>query len=221
MNRRPGRAFPAVYDSTKLGGTFDTDYPILKILFDNDNNPYEYLKGLQISGIDINVSVTGIKNLILQNDTGKLDSKKPFQLFGHTPVIGSAFYIGSEEIFNKKVSNLTLTFEWLDKPASLYTYYAGYGTYQPSSDSVFKVKTQILDQRTWKPTNAIEDDLFPAGYSIDYKNLPGSRSDELETVTEFGHDLNRGFINLYLACFDDTSILSNISPLSLRHNLPM
>jgi hypothetical protein len=33
------------------------------------------------------------------------------------------------------------------------------------------------------------DDLFTAGNSIDYENLPGGRNDELETVTEYSHDL--------------------------------
>lgn len=192
----------AVYNQKKLGGTFSTEYPIVKILLDTDNNPYEYLKDLQIKGIDINVSVNGIKNLILQNDIGKLDAKKPFQPFGSSPVIGSTFYIGSEEIFNKKVSKLNLKFEWLGKPDSFFTHYTGYGTYQPANDAVFKVNTQILDKKTWKPSTPIEDDLFTASNSIDYENLPGIRNDELETVAEFSHDLKRGFIKLSLAGHD-------------------
>jgi hypothetical protein len=186
------------YNKAKLGGSFDIEYPVLKILLSNKNNPYEYLKNLKISSIEINVSVNGIKNLILQNDVGKIDAKKPFQPFGNSPVIGSSFYIGSEEIFNKKVSELTIKYDWLGKPESLHDHYKGYGKYQPENDSVFKIHAEIVDKKNKTPKLVAEKSLFYSS-PIVYENMIESRAEELETFTEFSNELNRGFIKLSLA----------------------
>jgi hypothetical protein len=188
----------AAYDKTKLGGSFDTEYPILKILLDNEKNPYEYLKNLKISSIEINVSACGIKNLILQNDVGKIDSKKPFQPFGNSPVIGSTFYIGSEEIFNKKVSELTIKYDWLGKPEKLHDHYIGYGEYQPQNDLVFQIQATVIDKKNKSKKIIEQKNLFDSN-PIVYKDLIEKRAEELETFTEFSNDLNRGFIKLSLA----------------------
>ncbi len=108
------------YNSQKLGNTFSTDCPVMKIILNNSSDKnfgYEKLKEIQITKIDIKVEVSGVKNLILQNDLGILDANKPFYPFGNAPAISSSFYIGSSEIFRKKLEKLEITYNWKDVPA--------------------------------------------------------------------------------------------------------
>ena len=63
----------------------------------------EFLKDLNITSADIKVDVEGVKNLILQNDFSILDPAKPFQPFTNKPILGSNFYLGSWEVFQKKL----------------------------------------------------------------------------------------------------------------------
>ncbi len=50
----------------------------------------------------------GLKVLKLKNALGEIDPSKPFDPFTTFPTQGSAFYIGSDEIFNKPLGELTI-----------------------------------------------------------------------------------------------------------------
>ncbi|KAA2239284.1 hypothetical protein F0L74_24060 [Chitinophaga agrisoli] len=50
----------------------------------------------------------GLKVLTLFNDDGPLSPDKPFDPFGAYPKVGSAMYIGSPEVFNKSLQELTV-----------------------------------------------------------------------------------------------------------------
>lgn len=122
------------YNAEKLGGKFATTSPLLKVLLyqgDEETTPnylYSFLKGVQLSAVDIEVKVSGVKNLILQNDSAILDASKPFLPFGPIPVIGSSLYIGSEEAFQKKLDTFTLNFSWFNVPTDLADHYHVYNT---------------------------------------------------------------------------------------------
>jgi len=89
------------------------------------------------------VVVEGVKNLILQNDSAVLNPNKPFNPFGSQPVVGSAFYIGSKEIFSKKVDLLTLNITWHGLPKDGFkTYYMAYNPVNEEGNPIIEIKNE-------------------------------------------------------------------------------
>ena len=114
----------------KLG--FDTNLPLLNIYLNQDAPdaiPYLVLCKQKVTRIDTVVTVSGIRDLVLSNDTGSIDASKPFKPFGDFPAIGAGFYIGSKEIFQKHISSLNLEF---------------------TGANPFDSPTSYLDQGAWK-----------------------------------------------------------------------
>lgn len=94
---------------------FEIGLPILKIYLEQEvpnSIPYLLLCDKQVSSVHIQVAVSDIKDLMLSNDGGSIDASKPFKPFGDFPGSGAAFYIGSKEIFQKQLTELTLNTEW-------------------------------------------------------------------------------------------------------------
>ncbi len=114
----------------KLG--FDTNLPLLNIYLNQDAAdaiPYLVLCKQKITKIETVVTVSGIRDLMLSNDTGSIDASKPFKPFGDFPASGAGFYIGSKEIFQKRISSLSLEF---------------------TGTNPFDSTTTYLDQGSWK-----------------------------------------------------------------------
>ena len=135
------------YSNELHGGGFDTPWPMVKIMLKNYEN-YDALRDLSLQNIALSVNVTGVSDLVLQNDQGILDPARPFLPFGSRPVLGSSFYIGSAEIFRKEVQELTFNIEWLNAPSDLPTHYAGYGAVN-SGD--FEARLQLRYRKSWVP----------------------------------------------------------------------
>ncbi|MDH3974148.1 MAG: baseplate J/gp47 family protein [Deltaproteobacteria bacterium] len=199
---------PAIiaYDKKVLGGTLNTSHPVLKVILNPGNTPYEYLKKLKLSRIAIDLNIDKVKNLILQSDYGKLDPNKPFQPFSPLPAIGSSFYIGNEEVFNKKIDKLTLNMEWHGLPAEEFaSHYAGY-TPAPANSS-FKAVINVLSGKKWSE-NTVEDRLFSdnittdPGISIDKPGLLTERSERPEKFSELTNNTKRGFMKMELCGSD-------------------
>ncbi|MEX2566041.1 MAG: baseplate J/gp47 family protein [Cyclobacteriaceae bacterium] len=213
LKRTLGEDQPAViaYNEKALLKPFKTQWPVIEVLLNtnNDYDPfiYKHLKGLQPQKVDISVHVTGVKDLILQNDHAVLDPSKPFMPFGNRPYVGSKFYIGSWEVFQKQLSSLSLRFQWNDLPIGNFSdYYTNYDyntitdtstSPLPSStrkNSSFNVDIKGLDNKSWKDlvstntalfTNAIGDaisdgnDLPTAGSHSQITSIDGSNLDDL------------------------------------------
>ena len=104
---------------------FETDLPLLTIYLNQDAPgaiPYSVLCKQKIAKVDISVNVSGVKDLILSSDTGAIDASKPFKPFGDFPPANAGFIIGSKEIFQKKISELTFGFTG-SNPFSTSTFY--------------------------------------------------------------------------------------------------
>lgn len=118
---------------------------------------YNFYKILIIEKIGIKLNVAGIKDLVVQNDYGTLDSSIPFEPFGATPNIGSNFYIGHETIFSQKVDDLQIVLDWKDVPIldnGFAEYYEGYS--HIINNQTFKVKLSALKDRKWIPSESKE-----------------------------------------------------------------
>lgn len=210
-----GNEVPPViaFNNTKLTGGFDSEFPVLKIILNNDTSAdydYETLKDISVTGAAINVEVDGMKNLILQSDAGLLKPNKPFYPFTTTPGVGSSFYIGSKEIFQKDLTYIKLALEWKDVPdSSLKTYYTNLLTINGNSD--FKVAASALVNGMWKDVGSSQS-LFDStdaklSHSIEIGSESGSSTDFdnyksgliEEELTELQANTQRGFMRLVLS----------------------
>ncbi|GFO54788.1 hypothetical protein GMSM_17950 [Geomonas sp. Red276] len=107
------------YSPDTHGYNFATGLPILLVKLKHRGAKYFYplLQDMQISSIDIEVDVLGIKTLTVSNDFGPVDTSKPFQPFGPSPVQNSSLVVGCKELFQKEFSWATLNVEWQATPA--------------------------------------------------------------------------------------------------------
>ena len=122
--------------------------------------------------INIDVIVEGVKDVIIQNDEGTLDPSKPFTPFGTQPKVGSSFIVGSKEIFQKKLTQLSLVVDWDDVPDSLADQldealheYERTLSYLDVKRKFHTVKTFVLSKGKWTLLDLqkgifIEDNLY-------------------------------------------------------------
>lgn len=147
----------ASYKAAVHGGTFATVHPLIKIELLNFkltgetekwNNVYAALRSAVVKKINIDLDIREIHNLTLHNEFSAIDPSKPFMPFGQQPVLGSAFYVGSEEIFFKPLKTLDLNLTWHGVPDDLSLHYANYIETAPAN-SDFKVNGYLLTDRSW------------------------------------------------------------------------
>lgn len=111
----PGDAPPIIPYSSKLhGGNFTEQLPMIRFLL-KDYKSYQTIKSLQVKSIQLQVTAS-VKDIVLQNDEGKLNAAKPFKPFGEFPEKGASFIIGSKEVFQKPLSELVIQIEWQKLP---------------------------------------------------------------------------------------------------------
>lgn len=135
----------------------------LRCLVKGEDGGYELLDGFTVERVDINVDVKGVRNLVVQNDESTLESSKPIPVFGSQPRIGSAFYIGSAEIFGKQLTGLEIHYEWKSPPDSFFEHYRAYFDFintqlSDAFHSYYRVGVDLLYDRVFRPLTT--DGLF-------------------------------------------------------------
>lgn len=148
------------------GYNFQTDQPMLLVkLKQDDKRPYKYsiFQDVVITGVVLWADVGRLKTLAASNDFGPVDTSKPFQPFGASPVKGSSLIVGSKEIFQKKMAELKIDFgSWMSSPSSYPTGQLPHvalsvlsaGQWQPTSDGLVSVTSP-----TYEITHASDLDL--------------------------------------------------------------
>ncbi|SMO48645.1 baseplate J/gp47 family protein [Gracilimonas mengyeensis] len=147
---------PALYafDAALHGNCgFDTKLPVARFLLNKDSfiYPYSLLAEMKLQQIEITTKVDEVKDLVVYNDLGQVNTDKPFQPFGPAPQLGSGFIIGSKEIFSKAVDSLTLKIEWTGIPrdeGGFAEYYRAYEGYAIDNRS-FCVDFSLLKKGKW------------------------------------------------------------------------
>jgi Baseplate J-like protein len=172
-------------------------------LVDFNNYVYDYLQYFLPVQVMLRVDVTGINGVVLENDASKLKSNKPFQPFGAVPTIGSRFYIGSQEIFGKKLSKLSVSLKWQDMPNLLGTYFAKYATTAPTNDSwlaavgfLYEGKWQSLGSKTIFHTSAASSEHVIEFAAASFTNY--LRDLSLVEPTKLDPTTVRGFLRFEL-----------------------
>lgn len=118
---------PAVH-----GAEWPTRLPVLRLELSTQGRlyPYSLLARLSLAAVELQVTATGLRQLHLHNNLGRLDATKPFMPFGPLPSVASSVVIGSAEAARKALDRLWLDIEWGELPQEAGGFdavYAGYG----------------------------------------------------------------------------------------------
>ena len=220
------------FNKTVLKEAYNTTWPVLKILLNSEASLYKDLFFLEIATATIEVAVDGAKDLVIQNSQSSLNPAKPFLPFGSVPVLDSAFYIGSAEIFQKKLTKLSLDVVWKDVPAvNLGNYYIPYFDTDSNpniilSNLIFTAGISFLYHDQWIKLDG-DFSLFHFAFSGQVNNIdlsnpsnaPGkslesviagkgltySRNIGLQQIDPFDNTMQNGFIKLEISGPNDPS----------------
>lgn len=134
-----------------------TAFPWLRLIVnkdafgEEDAHVYELFRNQFLEQLELGIKVTGLKNLLLQNKDGSVDSKKPFDIFGTIPETGDRFYLTHPELASQKLDSLTVNLEWKNLPAEgLTKYYGEYsksGIVPPVTDNSFQAKLSLIESQ--------------------------------------------------------------------------
>ena len=186
---------PAV---TAYHKTLDVDYPLstgqpcMKVILKqtSDHNIYTKLKNLTLNRVLLDVTVTGMTQLHLFNDSWEIDHEKPFYPFETYPEIGSHFYIGCKELFQKSTDTVTLNMNWQQVPEILRDHYKDYyGVLVLPAHKKIREAVVLLKHKT-KITKSIATSLKDAATALVELNLTATSSilqtalDEVLNLTE-------------------------------------
>ena len=222
-------AEPAIvaFDSTLHGKGPASDWPVVCCVLKGESGQYDMLEGLVVASAELSVTVKGVKDLRVQNDQGPLTPDQPMPLFGTQPRNGSHFYIGSAEVFSKKLSSLTLNLEWQDLPENLFSHYEAYfdtvdDNLEDNFSNEFLFDADLLYARSWDHSLFIHQTMFgypdPAQQSIvagtiAFNTAFGNRSyqaqPDLDKLGPYDAKSKYGFIRLIL---DGPSISGTYTP---------
>lgn len=192
---------------------YPTQSPILKVILRPEEGGYDALKQLRVNTVDISVEVNGMKNHLIQNNSGVLNPEGPFLPFGPQPVLNSRFYIGNKEIFQKKLNHLSITLDWHDIPDSNFAnHYSEYDLPIGFGNTSFDVRIDLLLNKSWEHRLKAPEPLFDgidatvaktidiAQVDFDLATTGVEYIDEPTTdaIQPLGVHTNRGFIRIEL-----------------------
>lgn len=192
---------PAIvpYDSEVHTGTYKANLPMVEVKITSPLHPTDKsldLRDLQITGVRTVVDVEGVKDLVLENEIGRLDPAKPFHPFGVIPRIGSIINIGSNEVFQKNLK---------DGKLEINVVWDGLGDigniYKPASNIDVQIKSLNGGAES---KLLIKKDLSPVvKFSIDKSNLKnygrtGFQGFDFSNTPIYSATTKKGFIRLEL-----------------------
>ncbi len=151
------------YNSELHTGNFKATLPLVKIVLNGNSYIYGYslLDALELDQINIETTVSEVKDLLLYNQDGELSAANPFYPFGAQPSKGGYLIIGKSEIFQKPLDDLQINIEWFNLPedkSGFHSYYESYGL--EIDNNVFETKLSILNNGRWYPEEQEKRQLF-------------------------------------------------------------
>lgn len=189
---------------------YTTKGPILKVFLLPESFGYDTLKQLKVSSVDILVEANGMKDHLLQNNSGVLNPASPFLPFGAQPSLNNSFYIGNNEIFQKKLHSLEFKILWHDIPdAQFSNHYAQYGIDGNFGNNSFDSRIYLLLNNSWDQVLRIREPLFDIfdanqpvtikvnenqfSFDADYEASPTEQE-----LSPYGIGTERGFVKIDL-----------------------
>ncbi|MBC6996659.1 baseplate J/gp47 family protein [Neolewinella lacunae] len=179
-------AAPAIrpLDPAVHGSDFNTAWPVLKITLSDQEASYAYsfLRDLELERIDLDVKVTGLKTVTVQNDQGLVDSSGPFLPFGPFPRPKAYFLFGHAELFNKQLTDMELQLDWAHLPDGAEGFSGHYRGYDEvvTNDS-FTFSLSALTDYAFQPMREAEQDVYPM-FESNFVEQPPLRTRRILTV---------------------------------------
>ncbi|WP_267221326.1 hypothetical protein [Dyella silvae] len=127
--------------------------PMLRLTLQNRTRLYAYslLQQVILHDVVLSVNVTGVRDIVLYNQLGRLDAGKPFQPFGPLPARGAYCLFGNDELAGKSVRALRLNVRWgqlPDNEGGFAAHYHGYPGEWPTAG--FQVRPEVLRDGQWR-----------------------------------------------------------------------
>lgn len=212
------KTFPdmVAYNSKIHDSQIESELPILKFILNQDSfyNPYSFLNSMEVYKIDLSVKVENLKKFKCYVNNEEVDIKSEFEIFGATPKKGSNLVLGTEELFNKKINELSISWDYKNLNSLNDTLEAYYKEYDLGikTDS-FKVKISALSNFQYPISENLElvYDLFDQtenGFVHHNKTLNTIPVDALEIkpnyqlkhtdFEDFSNDMETGYIKIQL-----------------------
>ncbi len=204
------------YDTALHGEGRTCDLPMMNVSLDPEASFFSYslLNSLTLKRVEIAVSVSGVKELVVANQLGRLDPAKPFAAFGPLPSRSAYMVVGCREAAIKPLTAMKLALVWGELPSlpgGFSSYYDGYDFVPHNSD--FRADISVLQDGNWMPGKADAQyrvPLFSSGDdgvvserselavgAVDYfKPLDGA---EIADAFEYRAGTRNGFIRLQMA----------------------
>lgn len=194
----------------------ETQHPVLRINLNQTNfyNSYSFLNTLELVKIQMDVEVNNLKKIKIYREGQLIDNNSDFELLGPLAKYGSKVYIGCEELFNKKVSEFSLNWNYTNIPPNcknIETYYEGYSN--GFDNSSFKLKLSALSDFNYFDSqkkdftfNLFEtdaDDSLSNVRNVSFKSLsplkitPNFKIDSTY-LNEFSNDIETGLLKMEL-----------------------
>ena len=185
---------PAIvdYDTEKLADPIPlpASWPVLRLTVDQKAHPaaYEVLRGLRVNSVKVDIAVDKVRSLVLSSDDATLKADKPFLPFGSQPRVGSAFFIGHAESFAKPLTQLGLTWRWIDPPEDIEDHYQNYTT----ENFQFTADVELRENYGWgaslSKTNVV---LSAAADPSSYQEVAKAAPEKMAAIREAVESLPR------------------------------
>jgi hypothetical protein len=204
------------YDSQSHQLQITSEFPVLKFILNQDSfyNPYSFLNSMEVHQIDLNVKVENLKKMNCYVNSEEVDVQSEFEIFGVAPKKGSNLVLGTEELFNKKIHQLSIGWDYknlnsLDQ--TLASYYKEYNL--GIQNDTFKVKISALSNFEYSTSSKSElvYDLFDQTEEgalrhdknfnqVDVDSLAIKPNYKLKSSNfeEFSNDIETGYLKIEL-----------------------
>lgn len=161
---------PAIEAFKKNPDGLAASWPMFKMEFTDFVDP---VSPPVMINLTIRTSVSGVKSLVLYNDSGEISTKTPYQPFGTSPAQNSNFIIGSNEIFSKPLEELYLSFTWNNLPGNFIDYYQQYNNYlqEYPLTTTGAQKTKVSEELAPAPDSSALNAVLPSKRTGKFKSV--------------------------------------------------
>lgn len=206
------------------GDGWRTALPILQLELNTGARVFGYdlISASLLSGLEVAVEVSEVRNVSLSNQLGRIDPAKPFNPFGPLPDLASYLIVGSAEMAQKNLTAIGLGVKWGGLPMNeggFAEHYHAYGLQLPGfahlRNGAFAVSVALLRDGQWKklgndkqPLSLFASDqgstrLLPQMHlCVDEAMLEGQgcRVDNIDANAPYVYDLTsrNGFFKFHL-----------------------
>lgn len=176
------------YDAATHGYSFGTSLPVLLVLVAHERDAvwdYPMLAGRDVQGITVTVRADGVKTLALSNDQGPVDASKPFLPYGSTPTNQSSLVIGSNEVFQKRLTSVTVRTSTMSDAVPL--------------DTLPTVTGYRLSGGAWTQTGPDHEGVNQNAYEFGAIDQPAFDMPDLNPSAPLSTGSRTGFVRLTLS----------------------